>query len=74
MAISRSTTVKDAVASSRAARDLFIKHGIDPEIRCVGMYDINTLDDVEEYCRARNVDRLIQELNAAAAAEHDVPA
>lgn len=74
MAITRSTTVKDAVASSAAARELFVKHGIDPEIRCVGMYDINTLDDVEVYCRVRNVDQLIQDLNAAAAAEHGVPA
>jgi hypothetical protein len=74
LAITRTTMVKDAVVSSAAARELFIKHGVDPEIRCVGMYDINTLDDVEQYCRARNIDRLIQELNAAAAAEHAGPA
>jgi hypothetical protein len=71
MTITRATTVRDAVASSKAARDLFIKHGIDPEIRCVGMYDINTLDDVEQYCRVKNVDTLIGELNAAIAVEDE---
>ncbi len=63
--ITRATLVKDAIRSSEQARSLFMKHGIDPEIRCVGMYDINTLDDIEEYCNAKNVDALIAELNAA---------
>ena len=63
--ISRASLVRDAVQSSADARNLFVKHGIDPEIRCVGMYDINTLDDIEVYCHAKNVDKLIDELNAA---------
>ncbi len=63
--IGRTTLVRDALASSAQARDLFVKHGIDPEIRCVGIYDINTVDDIEASCHVTNVDTLIDELNAA---------
>jgi|GEM_PF-995980 hypothetical protein len=67
MRISRSTTVKEAVESSPVARELFVKHGIDPLVRCVGMDDLNTLDDAEQWCHITDVDGLIAELNAAIA-------
>lgn len=72
--ITRATTVKDAVTSSKAARALFIAHGIDPLKRCVGMYDLNTLGDVEDWCHVTDVEGLIGELNRAIASEAGAPA
>lgn len=72
--ITRSTTVKDAVTSCKAARELFIEHGIDPLARCTGMYDLNTLDDAEDWCHVTDVDGLIRELNRVIAAETGAPA
>ena len=71
--ITRATTVKDAVTSSKAARALFIAHGIDPLERCVGMYDLNTLGDVEDWCHVTDVEGLIRELNQAIASEASAP-
>ncbi len=67
--ITRATTVKEAVESSAAARGLFIRHGIDPLERCVGMYDLNTLGDAEDWCHIADVAGLIAELNDAISAE-----
>lgn len=71
--ITRTTTVKDAVTSSKTARELFIAHGIDPLERCVGMYDLNTLGDVEDWCHVTDVPGLIRDLNGAIASEAGAP-
>jgi hypothetical protein len=71
--ITRATTVKDAVTSSKAAREMFVAHGIDPLARCTGMYDLNTLDDAEDWCHVTDVDGLVRELNDAIASEAGVP-
>jgi hypothetical protein len=67
------TTVKDAVMSSKAARELFIAHGIDPLERCIGMHDLNTLGNVEDWCHVTDVEGLIRELNQAIASEASAP-
>lgn len=71
--ITRATIVKDAVTSSKTARELFIAHGIDPLDRCAGMYDLNTLGDVEDWCHVTDVEGLIRELNQAIASEAGAP-
>jgi hypothetical protein len=67
--VTRATTVKEAVESSAAARELFIQHGIDPLARCVGMDDLNTLGGAEDWCHIMDVDGLIAELHDAIASE-----
>ena len=68
MRITRETVVKDAVESSREARAIFIRHGIDPLEKCRGVYDMATLGEVELWCHVRDLDGLIAELNEALAA------
>lgn len=65
MRITRQTIVKEAVESCEAAPAIFAKHGVNPLERCIGMYDLNTIEDAEEWCALRDVDGLIDELNAA---------
>lgn len=64
MRITRQTIVKEAVESCEAAPSIFARHGINPLERCVGMYDLNTIEDAEEWCALHDVDGLIAELNA----------
>lgn len=63
MVITRETTVEEAVHSSPAAAEIFISHGIDPREKCSGMYDMVTLEDAEDWCKIKDVDGLISELN-----------
>ncbi len=70
--VTRGTLVHDALASSRAARAIFLKHGVNPEW-CGTMRNFNTLGNAERWCGVQNVDRLIDDLNAATASESGDP-
>lgn len=65
MMITRETMVKDALESCREAQALFEAHGIDPLDKCKGMYDMVSLDEAESWCKVKDVDDLIDALNAA---------
>ncbi len=69
MVVTRETTVKEAVYSCKAAPELFAKHGVNPQVQCLGMYDMVTLEEAEEWCKLRDLDTLLEELNAAIEAE-----
>ncbi|HEY8424518.1 MAG TPA: hypothetical protein VIK73_00690 [Limnochordales bacterium] len=69
MRITRKTLVKEAVESSREAPAIFARHGINPLDRCQGMYDLNSIEDAEEWCGLHDIDGLIRELNEAAERE-----
>lgn len=66
MRITRQTLVKEAVESSPEAPAIFARHGINPLERCQGMYDLNTIEDAEEWCGLHDIDGLVAELNEAA--------
>lgn len=67
MAITLETTVKEAVSSSPQAPEIFRKRGIDPAVKCSGMYDMVTLEDAVEWCKIGELASLITELNRAIA-------
>ena len=69
MRVTRQTLVKEAVESSREAPAIFSRHGINPLERCQGMYDLNTIEDAEEWCGLHDIDGLVAELNEAAERE-----
>lgn len=65
MKITRDTIVKDAVESCPEAPAIFEAHGIDPRCKCKGMWDVTTLDEAADWCKIKDVDGLIAELEAA---------
>lgn len=69
MQITRDTLVKDAVRSSKQAPGFFKRHSVSPEEQCSGMYDMISLDEAEEWCKVKDMDGLIKELNAALEAD-----
>lgn len=74
MVVTRETTVKEVVYSCKAAPELFAKHGVNPQVQCLGMYDMVTLEEAEEWCKLRDLDSLLEELNAAIQAEESARA
>jgi len=69
MRITRETLVQDALHSSARAPHLFREHGVDVVEACRGTADMITLALAEEWCHIRDLDELIDKLQAASDAE-----
>ncbi len=69
MTVTRQTVVNVALQSSADAPSMFPGHGVRPEECCRLCWDTVTLAEAEQHCGLTGVDRLIEQLNRAAAAE-----
>jgi hypothetical protein len=63
--ITRETRVSEALAHVPTALDLFRRYGVDPTISCGLMVHGLRLAEAETICALRQVDALIDDLNAA---------
>jgi hypothetical protein len=63
--ISVNTIVAEALASSPDAGRLFERHGVDPRAECGMFTHLLTLDEAAMKCGLRDVDGLVDELDAA---------
>jgi len=67
MDVSQQTLVHRAYLLCTAGPAHFVAHGVDPAQRCPVVWDVATLEDAQSGCGLRDVDRLVDELNALAA-------
>jgi len=73
MIVTRDSTVRMAFQSSAAAPSIFPGHGVRPDDCCRLCWDTVTLAEAEQHCRLTGVDRLVEQLDQAAAVEARAP-